>query len=175
VNVDEARLVVKILSSNADIAEIKHWEFSPYETMSFERVEALDEDDTYELIYKIDGLNRTYGELYGESKKELFDNILNENAKSSKNTLREAARTRLSVELRQFVARFVYNMTACESEGKDEDDLYDEYAELALKTANWCGFPEEVLPYLNYILSDDCLCCDMWKLINHITKYLNSK
>jgi hypothetical protein len=175
VNVDEARLVVKILSSNADIAEIKHWEFSPYETMSFERVEALDEDDTYELIYKIDGLNRTYGELYGESKKELFDNILNENAKSSKNTLREAARTRLSVELRQFVARFVYNMTACESEGKDEDDLYDEYAELALKTANWCGLPEEVLPYLNYILSDDCLCCDMWKLINHITKYLNSK
>jgi hypothetical protein len=77
--------------------------------------------------------------------------------------------------LRQFVARFVYNMTACESEGKDEDDLYDEYAELALKTANWCGLPEEVLPYLNYILSDDCLCCDMWKLINHIMKYLNSK
>lgn len=175
VNVDEARLVVKVLSSDADIAEIKHWEFSPYETMSFERVEALDEDDTYELIYKIDGLNRTYGELYGESKNELFDNILNENTQSSKNTLREAARTRLSVELRQFVARFVYNMTACEAEGKDEDDLYDEYAELALKTANWCGLPEQVLPYLNYILSDDCLCCDMWKLMNHITKYLNGK
>lgn len=80
VNVDEARLVVKVLSSNADIAEIKHWEFSPYETMTFERVEALDEDDTYELIYKIDGLNRTYGELYGESKNTLFNNILNESA-----------------------------------------------------------------------------------------------
>lgn len=216
VNVDEARLVVKVLSSNADIAEIKHWEFSPYETMTFERVEALDEDDTYELIYKIDGLNRTYGELYGESKNTLFNNILNESAaydagkkagkegrkfnpyglgdqdaddyadfeagrqageaeRSEGGNLREAARTRLSVELRQFVARFVYNMTACEAEGKDEDDLYDEYAELALKTANWCGLPEPVLPYLNYILSDDCLCCDMWKLINHITKYLNSK
>jgi hypothetical protein len=312
--------------------------------MTFERVEALDEDDTYELIYKIDGLNRTYGELYGESKntlfnnilnddnmgklnenakptimkeyvsnqttntfmrhgvekyfheyiivvdgdwytpcefisefgledsfgpeyvfeqvviavkssikwlknqgyrpdengddeaynlwemidfvgslkenttenKNLFDNILNESAaydagkkagkegrkfnpyglgdqdaddyadfeagrqageaeRSEGGNLREAARTRLSVELRQFVARFVYNMTACEAEGKDEDDLYDEYAELALKTANWCGLPEQVLPYLNYILSDDCLCCDMWKLINHIMKYLNSK
>lgn len=216
VNVDEARLVVKVLSSNADIAEIKHWEFSPYETMTFERVEALDEDDTYELIYKIDGLNRTYGELYGESKNTLFDSILNESAaydagkkagkegrkfnpyglgdqdaddyadfeagrqageaeRSEGSNLRESARTRLSVELRQFVARFVYNMTACESEGKDEDDLYDEYAELAIKTANWCGLPEEVLPYLNYILSDDCLCCDMWKLINHIMKYLNSK
>lgn len=216
VNVDEARLVVKVLSSNADIAEIKHWEFSPYETMTFERVEALDEDDTYELIYKIDGLNRTYGELYGESKNTLFDSILNESAaydagkkagkegrkfnpyglgdqdaddyadfeagrqageaeRSEGSNLRESARTRLSVELRQFVARFVYNMTACESEGKDEDVLYDEYAELAIKTANWCGLPEEVLPYLNYILSDDCLCCDMWKLINHIMKYLNSK
>lgn len=216
VNVDEARLVVKVLSSNADIAEIKHWEFSPYETMTFERVEALDEDDTYELIYKIDGLNRTYGELYGESKNTLFDSILNESAaydagkkagkegrkfnpyglgdqdaddyadfeagrqageaeRSEGSNLRESARTRLSVELRQFVARFVYNMTACESEGKDEDDLYDEYAELAIKTANWCGLPEKVLPYLNYILSDDCLCCDMWKLINHIMKYLNSK
>lgn len=216
VNVDEARLIVKVLSSNADIAEIKHWEFSPYETMSFERVEALDEDDTYELIYKIDGLNRTYGELYGESKNTLFDSILNESAaydagkkagkegrkfnpyglgdqdaddyadfeagrqageaeRSEGSNLRESARTRLSVELRQFVARFVYNMTACESEGKDEDVLYDEYAELAIKTANWCGLPEEVLPYLNYILSDDCLCCDMWKLINHIMKYLNSK
>lgn len=175
VNVDEARLVVKVLSSDADIAEIKHWELSPYETMNLERVDALGEDDTYELIYKIGGLNRMYNELYGENKNTLFDKILNENVQSSKNTLREAARVRLSVELRQFVGRFVYNMTACEAEGKDEDDLYDEYAELALKTANWCGLPEQVLPYLNYILSDDCLYCDMWKLTNHIVKYLNSK
>lgn len=173
VNVDEARLVVKIISSDADIAEIKRWEFSPYETMSFERVDALDEDDIYELIYKIGGLNRMYNELYDENKNTLFDNILNENAQSSKNTLREAARVRLSVELRQFVGRFVYNMNTCESE--DEDKLYDEYAELAVKTANWCGLPEQILPYLNTILSDDCLCCDMWKLENHITKYLNNK
>ena len=375
VNVDEARLVVKVLSNNGDIVEIKHWQLSPYETMTFERVEALDEDDIYELIYKIDGLNRTYNELYGESKNQLFDKILNEsydddykawksaddNFKASKNAakkdihnikknhkwsrnflavsneladdnknvsdgmsrwvtknvrdipslfgalikallistpwivsklisgaitlaeipaaiddqkakdliseiedrlaeeglgvenlhktminsynaenvkfevgekarynnrvvtlvkpmegdrwqikfsdghketvskseikpyktelaarkelygedieeggnLRESARVRLSVELRQFVGRFVYNMSACESE--DEDILYDEYAELALKTANWCGLPEQVLPYLNSILSDDCLCCDMWKLENHIMKYLNSK
>ena len=171
VNVDEARLVVKVLSSDADIAEIKHWEFSPYETMSFERVEALGEDDTYELIYKIGGLNRMHKELYDENKNKLFDNILNENAQSSKNTLREAARARLSVELRQFVGRFVYNMSTCES--KDEDILYDEYAELAIKTANWCGLPKQILPYLNTILSDDCLYCDMWKLENHITKYLN--
>ena len=172
VNVDEARLVVKVLSSDADIAEIKHWELTPYETMTLERVDSVG-DDTYELIYKIDGLNRTYGELYGESKNTLFDSILNENAETSKNTLREAARVRLSVELRQFVGRFVYNMNTCESE--DEDTLYDEYAELAIKTANWCGLPEQILPYLNTILSDDCLCCDMWKLENHITKYLNNK
>lgn len=375
VNVNEARLVVKVLSNNGDIVEIKHWQLSPYETMTFERVEALDEDNIYELIYKIDGLNRTYNELYGESKNQLFDKILNESydddykawksaddnfqasklaakkdihnikknhkwskdfltsadnlADYSKNmsdgmakwvtknvrsipslfgalikcllisapwivtklisgaitiseipaaiddqkakdliqeiedklaeeglgvedlhktmiksynaenvklevgekarynnrvvtlvkpmegdrwqikysdghketvptseikpykteldarkelygedieeggNLRESARVRLSVELRQFVGRFVYNMSACESE--DEDILYDEYAELALKTANWCGLPEQVLPYLNSILSDDCLCCDMWKLENHIMKYLNSK
>lgn len=172
INVDEARLVVKVLSSDADIAEIKHWELSPYETMSFERVEALDEDDTYELIYKIGGFNRMNNELFGENKNTLFDKILNEEAPHSRKPLHEAARVRLSVELRQFVGRFVYNMSACESE--DEDSLYDEYAELALKTANWCGLPEQVLPYLNSILSDDCLCCDMWKLENHIMKYLNS-
>ena len=143
--------------------------------MNLERVDALGEDDTYELNYKIEGLNRMYNELYGESKKELFDKILNEDTQSSKKPLHEAARVRLSVELRQFVGRFVYNMSACEAEGKDEDDLYDEYAELALKIANWCGLPEQVLPYLNYILSDDCLYCDMWKLTNHIVKYLNSK
>lgn len=173
VNVDEARLVVKVLSNNGDIVEIKHWQLSPYETMNLERVDTLGEDDTYELIYKIEGLNRMYNELYGENKKELFDNILNEDVQSPKKPLHEAARVRLSVELRQFVGRFVYNMSACESE--DEDILYDEYAELALKTANWCGLPEQVLPYLNSILSDDCLCCDMWKLENHIMKYLNSK
>lgn len=173
VNVDEARLVVKVLSSDADIAEIKHWELTPYETMTLERVDNIG-DDIYELIFKIGGFNRMYKELYDEGKVELFKNVLREGT-MKRNTLRESARVRLSVELRQFVGRFVYNMTACEAEGKDEDDLYDEYAELALKTANWCGLPEQVLPYLNYILSDDCLCCDMWKLINHITKYLNSK
>lgn len=175
VNVDEARLVIKVLSSNADIAEIKHWEFSPYETMTFERVEALDEDDTYELIYKIDGLNRTYGELYGESKKELFDNILNENAETSKNTLREAARTRLSVELRQFVARFVQDMETAREGIKDYDEMMDALAELAIREANWVGLPVEVLRNLNFILSDDCLNCDMWDLVNSIIKLTNKK
>ncbi len=161
VNVDEARLVVKVLSSNADIAEIKHWEFSPYETMSFERVEALDEDDTYELIYKIDGLNRTYNELYGES------------LKASKKTLRESARARLSVELRQFVARFVQDMGSVREGKTDYDEMMDAYADLAIRTANWVGLPVEVLKNLNFILSDDCLCCDMWDLVNHIVKLTN--
>lgn len=377
VNVDEARLVVKVLSSNADIAEIKHWEFSPYETMTFERVEALDEDDTYELIYKIDGLNLTYGELYGESKNTLFDSILNEsydddykawksaddNLKASKaaakkdihnikknhkwskdflssadrladysknasdgmsrwvtknvhsipslfgaliktllistpwivtklvsgaitlseipaaiddqkakdliseieeklaeeglgvkdlhkkmvssynaenvkfevgekaryndrvvtlvkpmegdswqvkytdghketvpnseikpyktelaarkelygedlgegGNLRESARARLSVELRQFVARFVQDMGTAREGKTDYDEMMDAYAELAIREANWVGLPIEVLRNLNFILSDDCLCCDMWDLINHIIKLTNKK
>ena len=42
------------------------------------RIEALDEDDIYKLIYKIDGLNRTYSELYDENKIELFKSILKE-------------------------------------------------------------------------------------------------
>lgn len=216
VNVDEARLVVKVLSSNADIAEIKHWEFSPYETMTFERVEALDEDDTYELIYKIDGLNRTYGELYGESKNTLFDSILNESAaydagkkagkegrkfnpyglgdqdaddyadfeagrqageaeRSEGSNLRESARTRLSVELRQFVARFVQDMSTAREGKTDYDEMMDAYAELAIREANWVGLPIEVLRNLNFILSDDCLCCDMWDLVNHIIKLTNKK
>ena len=78
VNVDKAHLIVKVLSSDTDIAEIKHWGLTPYETMSLERIEALDEDDIYKLIYKIDGLNRTYSELYDENKIELFKSILKE-------------------------------------------------------------------------------------------------
>ena len=175
VNVDEARLVVKVLSSDADIAEIKHWEITPYETMTLERVEALDEDDTYELIYKIDGLNRTYGELYGESKNTLFDSILNENAETPKNTLREAARVRLSVELRQFVARFVQDMETAREGIKDYDEMMDALAELAIREANWVGLPIEVLINLNFILSDDCLNCDMWDLVNSIIKLTNKK
>ena len=77
VNVDEARLVVKVLSSDADIAEIKHWELTPYETMTLERVDSIG-DDTYELIFKIGGLNRMYKELYDEVKIQVFDKILNE-------------------------------------------------------------------------------------------------
>ncbi len=375
VNVDEARLVVKVLSSNADIVELKHWQLSPYETMDFERVEALDEDDVYELIYKIDGLNRTYNELYGESKNKIFDNILNEsydddykawkfaddNFKASKTTakkdihdiknkhkwsknylataddvaneydfvtnkmpkwatknihsipslfaalikcllisapymvgklisgaitlseipaaiddqkakdliaeieaklaeeelgvedlhktmiksynaenvkfeigekvryenrvvtlvkpmegdrwqikytdghketvakdaikpyktelsarkelygegleeggnLRESARARLSVELRQFVARFVQDMGSAREGKTDYDEMMDAYAELAIREANWVGLPVDVLKNLNFILSDDCLCCDMWDLVNHIIKLTN--
>ena len=77
INVDEARLVVKVLSSDADIAEIKHWEITPYETMTLERVDNIG-DDTYELIFKIGGLNRTYKEIYDEVKIQVFDKILNE-------------------------------------------------------------------------------------------------
>lgn len=173
VNVDEARLVVKVISSDADIAEIKHWEFSPYETMTFERVDQL-EDDTYELIFKIGGLNHTYNELYGESKNKLFDNILNEGLEEGGN-LRESARARLSVELRQFVARFVQDMGTAREGKTDYDEMMDAYAELAIRTANWVGLPIEVLRNLNFILSDDCLCCDMWDLMNHIVKLTNKK
>ena len=77
VNVDEARLVVKVLSSDADIAEIKHWELTPYETMTLERVDSIG-DDTYELIFKIGGFNKMYKELYDENKVQVFDKILNE-------------------------------------------------------------------------------------------------
>lgn len=77
INVDEARLVVKVLSSDADIAEIKHWEITPYETMTLERVDNIG-DDTYELIFKIGGLNRMYKETYDEVKIQVFDKILNE-------------------------------------------------------------------------------------------------
>ena len=78
VNVNKARLIIKVLSSGTDIAEIKHWELTPYETMSLERTETLDEDAIYKLVYKIDGLNRTYSELYDENKIELFKSILKE-------------------------------------------------------------------------------------------------
>ena len=77
INVDEARLVVKVLSSDADIAEIKHWEITPYETMTLERVDNVG-DDTYELIFKIGGFNRMYKEQYDEVKIQVFDKILNE-------------------------------------------------------------------------------------------------
>lgn len=171
VNVDEARLVVKVLSSDTDIAEIKHWELTPYETMTLERVDNIG-DDTYELIFKIDGLNRMYKELYDEGKVELFKNVLREGA-MKRNTLRESARARLSVELRQFVARFVQDMETAREGIKDYDEMMDALAELAIREANWVGLPVEVLRNLNFILSDDCLNCDMWDLINHIIKLTN--
>lgn len=379
VNVDEARLVVKVLSSDADIAEIKHWELTPYETMTLERVDNIG-DDTYELIFKIGGLNRMYKELYDENKIKVFDKILNEsydddykawksaddNFKASKNAarkdtinirkkhkwsrdylsnadeligagqyatggiersmkkwvdkadnipdlfaalikcllasapwlvgklitgtiklseipaaiddkrakalireieeqlrkeelgvkdlhktmvntynaentklevgekaryndrvvtlvkpmedgrwqvkysdghketvskdlitpyktelsarkelygediekggnLRESARARLSTELRQFVARFVQDMETAREGIKDYDEMMDALAELAIREANWVGLPVEVLRNLNFILSDDCLNCDMWDLINHIIKLTNKK
>ena len=48
-------------------------------------------------------------------------------------------------------------------------------AELAIREANWVGLPVEVLRNLNFILSDDCLNCDMWDLVNSIIKLTNKK
>ena len=168
INEDEARLVVKVLSTEEDIAEIKHWELTPYDTMDFERVDSVG-DDTYEIIFKIGGLNRTYNELYDESKHKA-KNTLNES-----NKLKESARARLSVELRQFVARFVQNMPNYVSSKQDYDEYMNELAELAIREANWVGFPIEPLKQLNFILSDDCLCCDMWDLVNAIIGLENRK
>lgn len=168
INEDEARLVVKVLSTEEDIAEIKHWELTPYDTMDFERVDSVG-DDTYEIIFKIGGLNRTYNELYDESKHKA-KNTLNES-----NKLKESARARLSVELRQFVARFVQNMPNYVSSKQDYDDYMNELAELAIREAQWVGFPVEALKQLNFILSDDCLCCDMWDLVNAIIGIENRK
>ena len=173
VNVDEARLVVKVLSSDTDIAEIKHWELTPYETMTLERVDNIG-DDTYELIFKIEGLNKMYKEQYDENKVKLFKSVLREGT-MKRNTLRESARARLSVELRQFVARFVQDMETAREGIKDYDEMMDALAELAIREANWVGLPIEVLRNLNFILSDDCLNCDMWDLINHIIKLTNKK
>ena len=381
INEDEARLVVKVLSTEEDIAEIKHWELTPYDTMSFERVDNVGED-TYEIIFEIDRLNPSYTEFYDESKNLLFDKVLNESydddykawktaddnykasEKAAKNdirdirkkhrwsreylndaddyiktgqrlsgeyknvmkdwvygadsipqlftalikcllvsapylaakfitgaiklseipaalddkrakmlvaeiqkkldeeglnvkdlhktmvntynaenvefeagkkarynnkvvtlvkpmdiecsrwqikysdghketvsrdlikpyktelsarkelygegienggNLRESARTRLSVELRQFVARFVQDMETARQGIKDYDKMMEAYAELAIKTAEWVGLPVEVLKHLNYILSDDCLNCDMWDLVNAIVGIENRK
>lgn len=168
INEDEARLVVKVLSTEEDIAEIKHWELTPYDTMDFERVDSVG-DDTYEIIFKIGGLNRTYNELYDENKHKT-KNTLNES-----NKLKESARARLSVELRQFVARFVQNMPNYVSSKQDYDEYMNELAELAIREANWVGFPIEALKQLNFILSDDCLCCDMWDLVNAIIGIENRK
>ena len=89
--------------------------------------------------------------------------------------LRESARVRLSVELRQFVGRFVQDMETASEGIKDYDEMMDALAELAIREANWVGLPIEVLRNLNFILSDDCLNCDMWDLINHIIKLTNKK
>ena len=172
VNVDEARLVVKVLSSDADIAEIKQWELTPYETMTLERVDSIS-DDTYELIFKIECLNKMYNEQYDENEK-LFKKVLREGT-MKRNTLRESARARLSVELRQFVARFVQDMETAREGIKDYDEMMDALAELAIREANWVGLPIEVLRNLNFILSDDCLNCDMWDLVNSIVKLTNKK
>ena len=62
------------------------------------------------------------------------------------------------------------------SEGiKDYDEMMDAYAELAICEANWVGLPVEVLKNLNFILSDDCLNCNMWGLVNSIVKLTNKK
>lgn len=62
------------------------------------------------------------------------------------------------------------------SEGiKDYDEMMDAYAELAIHEANWVGLPVEVLKNLNFILSDDCLNCNMWGLVNSIVKLTNKK
>ena len=168
INEDEARLVVKVLSTEEDIAEIKHWELTPYDTMSFERIDTVG-DDVYEIIFKIDRLNPSYTEFYDESKHKA-KNTLNES-----NKLKESARARLSVELRQFVARFVQNMPNYVSSKQDYDEYMNELAELAIREANWVGFPVEALKQLNFILSDDCLCCDMWDLVNAIIGLENRK
>lgn len=231
INEDEARLVVKVLSTEEDIAEIKHWELTPYDTMDFERVDSVG-DDTYEIIFKIGGLNRTYNELYDENlnvrdshktmaenvefevgKKAIYNNevvtlvrpmdiecsrwqikysdghkksvsrdlikpykkeLYGEDIGNGGN-LRESARARLSVELRQFVARFVQNMPNYVASKQDYDDYMNELAELAIREAQWVGFPVEALKQLNFILSDDCLCCDMWDLVNAIIGIENRK
>ena len=62
------------------------------------------------------------------------------------------------------------------SEGiKDYDEMMDAYAELAIREANWVELPVEVLKNLNFILSDDCLNCNMWGLVNSIVKLMNKK
>ena len=62
------------------------------------------------------------------------------------------------------------------SEGiKDYDEMMDAYAELAIREANWVGLPVEVLKNLNFILSDDCLNCNMRGLVNSIVKLTNKK
>lgn len=103
-----------------------------------------------------------------EARKELYGEGLEEGG-----NLRESARARLSVELRQFVARFVQDMGTAREGKTDYDEMMDAYADLAIRTANWVGLPVEVLKNINYILSDDCLCCDMWDLVNHIVKLTN--
>ena len=89
--------------------------------------------------------------------------------------LRESARVRLSTKLRQFVARFVQNMETAREGIKDYDEMMDALAELAIREANWVGLPIEVLRNLSFILSDDCLNCDMWDLVNSIIKLTNKK
>lgn len=92
---DEERLVVKVISDENDIAEIKQWESSPYETMDLERIDTIN-DDEYELIYHIRGLNQTYKGLYGEGKKvtknQLFESILNEDYEELRKAWKDAER-----------------------------------------------------------------------------------
>lgn len=81
----------------------------------------------------------------------------------------------LSAELRQFVTCFVRDMSTVSEGIKDYDEMMDAYAELAIREANWVGLPVEVLKNLNFILSDDCLNCNMWDLVNSIVKLTNKK
>ena len=81
----------------------------------------------------------------------------------------------LSAELRQFVTCFVRDMSTVSEGIKDYDEMMDAYAELAIREANWVGLPVEVLKNLNFILSDGCLNCNMWGLVNSIVKLTNKK
>lgn len=77
---DEARLVVELVSSDEDIAVLKHWQVSPYETMTLERVDARENGETFDFIYHIGNLNRTSVEEYkeGNMDNKMFNMILNE-------------------------------------------------------------------------------------------------
>lgn len=161
INEEEARLIVVVTSTDDDIKEMQNWQFSPYETMEFERADRIS-DDEWELIYHIDGLNRNnVNEVLYECKK----NTLNEGT----------ARTRLSKELREFVSRFVRDMSGCIKEGQSPDGYYIKLADLALDTAKAVGFPYDALKWLPWILSDDCLSCDLGRLTNTIEMIQNIK
>ena len=110
--------------------------------------------------------------MYNEN--TVFKNILRSDT-TQRNTLRESVRAKLTPELRQFVTRFVVNMTSAIEDLNDYDDIMDAYAELAIREAKWVGLPIGVLKNLDYILADDCFNCNMVDLVNSITKLTNKE